>query len=471
MKPLWTLLFLALLVSPGFGQMSQDSLVLMNVNVVMAHEGKVVFNQSVIIEDGIITSIANSDHVPSAHKTNIIFAQGKYLIPGLWDMHVHTSFIAPPWDEKIIYPLYIANGITGVRDMGGDSELLKQRRTRIEKGELLGPHLYIGGPFLVDAKSDAQTISVKTPADARAAVDKLKNEGVDFIKILSRLSRDSYFAIADESKKDQIHFVGHVPSAISASEAAAAGQYSIEHLTGISLACSAQENELREKIGTAIANRDWSTYRHLNEEAATTYDDRKVATLFSSFVDHNTWQVPTLIWTKTQSTLDDSRWDTDPRLKYVPASVRKEWNRQEQLKQTPPDLLADSKNEATRSQQLVQKMLQAGVRFMAGSDGPDPFVFPGFSLHDELELLVQNGFTPAQVLEAATTNPATFMEKSGKYGSIEKSHSADLVLLEANPLEDIRNTRKIAAVVLGGKYYPRAELDKMLNQIEGLAKQ
>ena len=433
------------LVLPSVGE---DSLVIMNVSVVMPHGGKILRNQTVTIKNGIIISVADSSPV-SQNSQTVVDAKGKYLIPGLWDMHAHTSFISPVWDEKIIYPLYIANGITGVRDMGGDFELLKQRRARIEKGELLGPHLYIGGPFLIDAESDAQTISVKTPQEARAAVDKLKNEGADFIKILSRLSRDSYFAIAEESKKDHIHFVGHVPSTISALEASEAGQYSIEHLTGISLACSSQETDLQGKIKLATAKRDWFAYRGLfmsRLPGPTT--SKKPAKLFSAFVEHNTWQVPTLIWTKTQSALDDTKWDTDSRLKYAPESVRKEWDRQTLLKQTPPDILTNYKNEATRGSQLVKAMLKAKVRFMAGSDGPDPYVFPGFSLHDELELLVQSGFTPAQALEAATSNPAIFMEKTDKYGTIEKGHAADLVLLEANPLEDIRNTRKIAAVVL-----------------------
>jgi len=468
MKCLWTFVLVAFSICPSLGQKPADSLVLINVNLVKPGDGKVVRNQIVAIKAGIIISVTDSDRTPQS--STVIDAKGQYLVPGLWDMHVHTSFISPQWDEKIIYPLYLANGITGVRDMGGDFELLKQRRSKIEEGQLLGPHLYIAGPFLVDAESDAQTISVKTPKQARASVDKLKNENADFIKILSRLSRESYFAIAEESNKDHIHFVGHVPGTVTALEASTAGQYSIEHLTGISLACSSQETDLQGKIKSATTSRDWFAYRALHEQAAWTYDNQKAATLFSTFVEHNTWQVPTLIWTKAQSTLDDLKWDTDPRLKYVPASIRQEWDRKALLKQTPPDILREYKNEATRSPQLVKAMLKAGVHFMAGSDGPDPYVFPGFSLHEELELLVQSGFTPAQALEAATTNPAIFMEKSNKYGTIEKGHAADLVLLEANPLEDIRNTRKIAAVILGGKYYPRAELDKMLTQVESLAK-
>jgi imidazolonepropionase-like amidohydrolase len=244
--------------------LSPDSLIITDVNVVLPHEGKTVPHQLVVIKDGVITRVAHFDAIPITLHTAIIPGAGKYLITGLWDMHVHSAFIDPQWDEKLIYPLYIANGITGVRDMGGDFEQLKSRRERIEKAELLGPHLFIGGPFLINAKTDAQTISVKTPEDAKAAVDKVKNEGADFVKILSRLSRDSYFAIAEESKKNQIRFVGHVPDAISATEASNADQYSIEHLTGISLACSSQETELREKILAAMSTRDRKSVRIFN---------------------------------------------------------------------------------------------------------------------------------------------------------------------------------------------------------------
>jgi len=220
-----------------------------------------------------------------------------------------------------------------------------------------------------------------------------------------------------------------------------------------------------------MAKRDWTAVLTINQKASATFDEKKAAALFAGFVDHSTWQVPTLIWTKTQSTIDAAHWASDPRLKYVPASVRKEWDPKQITEQTPSAILGDYKNDAAHGPELVKAMLNRGVNFMAGSDGPDPFVFPGFSLHDELELLVAAGMTPAQALQAATIHPAQFMVKLDKYGLVEPDHVADLVLLEANPLEDIHNTRKIAAVVLGGKYYPREELDKMLVDVEALAKE
>jgi hypothetical protein len=448
---------------------SQEALIFTNVNVVDTRLGRIAPNMTVVVKKGRIEGIAKVGLIGQGHNFQVVNATGKYLIPGLWDMHVHSAFAPGAWDEKIIYSLYIANGVTGVRDMGGDPKLLEQRRQRIDRGELIGPHMILAGPFLDGGKSDAQIIAVTTPAEARAAVDGLKKRGVDFVKILSRLNRESYFAVAEESARQKLTFVGHVPDSVSASEASAAGQRSIEHLTGIMLACSSRESELRQQRLAARASHDSAAYVTATTQAMATYDRSKASALFIQFMDNTTWQVPTLVWTQANATLDDPNLKSDPRLKYVPASVRVEWDPGKLLKQTSPEEMANLKKEFSRYLELVDAMHRAGVPFMAGSDGPDPYVFPGFSLHDELELLVKSGFTSTQALQAATFNPALFLGKLDKYGVLEKGTAADLVLLEANPLEDIRNTRKIAAVVLGGKYYPREDLDKMLTQVEAAA--
>jgi imidazolonepropionase-like amidohydrolase len=353
--------------------------------------------------------------------------------------------------------------------MGGDFDVLEGRRKRIESGELLGPHLILAGPFLAGGNSDKQTIAVNTPEEARRAVDTVKKRGADFVKILSSVPRDSYFAIADEAAKEKISFVGHVPYSVSAREAVTAGQRSIEHLTGIQLACSSQEEELRAKGLAALANHDYAAYVKLGSQVMATYDQTKAQALFSQIVQHNTWQVPTLVWTVANSWSGDPQLETDARMKYVPATVRKQWNPEKLLQGMSPAELAALKAEAARAQELVKAMQEAGVPFLAGSDGPDPFVFPGFSLQDELEWLVKSGFTPWQALRAATFNPAVFLGKLESYGVVEKGRVADLVLLDANPLQDITNTRKIFGVVLGGKYYPRVVLDTMLEQVEKAA--
>jgi len=285
----------------------------------------------------------------------------------------------------------------------------------------------MAGPFLAAGKSDRQTIAVNTPEDARQAVDAVKKRGVDFVKILS-VSRESYFAVADESAKQAIPMVGHVPYSVSVREAAAAGQKSIEHLTGILLACSSREDELRAQGLAALAKRDYAAYQKLGPQIMSTYDPDKAGALFLQLAKSNTWQVPTLVWTEANSRIDDADLQSDPRLKYVPASVRGLWDPAKLREKTSPEELAALKAEAARDLELVKAMHGAGVRFMAGSDGPDPYVFPGFSLHDELEWLVKSGFTPLQALQSATFNPALFMSKMDKYGVVELQRAADLVL-------------------------------------------
>ena len=329
--------------------------------------------------------------------------------------------------------------------------------------------MILAGPFLAGGKSDRQTIAVNTPEEARRAVDTVKERGEDFVKILSNIPRDSYFAIADEAAKKKISFVGHVPYSVSVSEAVAAGQNSIEHLTGIMIACSSREADLRAQELTALASHDYATFQKLGSQVMATYDQTKAQRVISANRQEQYLAGANPGLDSGRSRIDDPKLESDPRLKYVPASVREEWKPAKLLKNTSPEELADLKVEAARAVQLVNGAHSAGGRFMAGTDGPDPYVFPGFSLHDEMEWLVQSGFTPFQALQAATFNSALFVAKLDKYGVAERDHTADLVLLDANPLEDIHNTRKIFGVVMGGKYYSRNALDKMLDQVEKLA--
>ena len=289
--------------------------------------------------------------------------------------------------------------------------------------------MFIAGPFLAMGKADAQTIPVPDAEDAKRAVDFVKADGFDFVKILSNVPRDSYFAIAEEATKQKITFAGHVPYSISAQEAANAGQRSIEHLSGILLACSSREEEIRKSELEALAARNYAAFSKLGGGILASYEPEKANKLFFAFTQHSTWQVPTLVWTMANSHLDNPELLNGPRLKYVPASIRKAWD-PAKLK-TSPEETALARAEAERDLQLVNDMRRHGVQFLAGSDGPDPFVFPGFSLHDELELLVRSGFTPLQALQAATFNPALFIQKLDQYGTIEKDHVADLVLLDA----------------------------------------
>jgi imidazolonepropionase-like amidohydrolase len=460
---------LALFSTRLHGQAGGDPevLIITNVDIVDTRQSLTNPDLTVIVRHGRIDSVAKHAMFTPSHKTQVVNGSGKYLIPGLWDMHAHSAGgPAAPWDSRIILPLYIANGVTGIRDMGGNLELLKQRKASIERGDLLGPHMFIAGPFLNGGKPYEYTLTTNTPDEARQAVDKLAREHVDFIKVLSDFSRAIYFAVADETKKQKLTFVGHVPDTVTAAEASDAGQRSIEHLSGLTLGCSREEAELRRRRTEAIQKGDNAAYHAASMRSLATYDPAKAQALFTEFKKNETWQVPTLSWWKMQSELGSAS-SSDPLLRYVPLSVRKskEWDPQQIKRNTPAVLFDDLDKAMARYIDLTRGLHDRGVPVLTGTDSPDPFVFPGFSLHDELELLVQSGFTPGQALRAATHNPAEFLGKLSDYGMVEKGLVADLVLLDGNPLVDIRNTRKISAVIVGGKLFLRKDLDKMLEDV------
>ena len=443
-----------------------EQLVFNNVNVIDTRYGDVLHNRTVVVGGGKIVSVAKIGLIATGRNVRMINATGKYLIPGLWDMHVHTGG-PDAWDERIIYPLYIADGVTGVRDMSGDPELLVKRRGRIASGEIVGPQLLIGGPFA----DNALTSSAATAEAARQKVQSSAKQGADFIEVSAGLSRESFLATTNEAARNKYRVAGQVPPSVSVAEASTSGQRSIEHMAGVLLACSSQEKELRDRELQAMAEHDAGALRATRLQAMSTYDSKKAWDLFVGMANNNTWQVPALVWSQARAMMANGNAEYSPELRYVPVSMRQQWEPGQVKQRTTADEASYIKKEAERDMGLADAMRRAGLQFMAGTSSPDAGLLPGASLHDELELMVKCGFTPLQALQAATFNPALFMVKLDKYGVVEKGHFADLVLLDANPLEDIRNTRKIAAVVLRGKYYSREDLHRMLAGVAALAGQ
>jgi imidazolonepropionase-like amidohydrolase len=419
-------------------------------------------DMTVVIDGKHIVELGNSREVHIPPQATVVDAHGKYLIPGLWDMHVHTVFGDwLPRNERVTLPLFVANGITGVRDMGSDLEVVKQWRAQIDAGKLLGPRMYIAGPMLDGpVPRFPSSAPVANAADGRRVVDELKAKGVDFIKIQSLIPRDGYFAAADEAKKIGITFVGHVPDAVRASEASNAGQKSIEHFTGIFEGSSSIEDQLI--VGPKSLGRNVSTF-----------DPERARQLIELMAKNQTWQVPTLVWERGQWLIDDIDLSHDPLTKYAPqAWTERTWPMfvKSILSDMDTDPLPVRKHFFQMELDMTLAMFRAGVPFMAGTDtAAGVHIFPGFSLHQELALFVQAGLTPMQALQTATRNPAQFMGRLGDMGTVEKGKLADLVLLDANPLDDIANTRSIRAVVLAGRYFDRADLDHMLKQVEKAA--
>src|SRR5215471_18395992 len=442
------------------------ALTLTHVTVIDTTGGPAKSDMTVVIAGNRIIEVPKS--------AEVVNANGKFLIPGLWDMHVH-------WYEKDYLPLFIANGVTGTRQMYG-VPVFQQWRKEIETGQLLGPHILIPSP-IVDGPKPVWpgSIAVANASEARQAVIQVKRSGADFVKVYSLLPRDAYFAIADESKKQAIPFEGHVPDSVTLEEASNAGQLTVEHLTGVLAACSTREAELlksAQESGAAIdagqlpnARFSGPEYRARQKLALETYSPQKAEAVFAELKKNHTWQCPTLTVLRSTAYSDNPSFANDPRLKYLPRDIVSSWNPKADpfLKKKTAEDWAVSKKVFSKDLELVGAMEQAGVEILAGTDTLNPYCLPGFSLHDELGLLVQSGLTSMQALQAATLNPARFMGRENDLGTVATGKIADLVLLDANPLEDIANTKKISAVVFGGKFFSRAALDEMLTKIEALA--
>jgi imidazolonepropionase-like amidohydrolase len=463
---------LALVVAPCYAEQSAagggaptGAVAITHVTVIDATGAPPQVDMTVIVADQHIAALGRSDGLRPPAQATIVEARGRYLIPGLWDMHVHEVFGDwLPRNEKVVPPLFVANGITGVRDMGGDLEVLKEWRARVAAGTLLGPRMIIAGPML-DGPTPRfpSSAPIANAADGRRVVDDLTRRGVDFIKIQSLIPRDGYFAAAEEAKRLGMIFVGHVPDAVRASEASNAGQKSIEHFTGIFEGCSTIE----DKLVTGTPRGPGPNVR--------TYDPGRAQRLIALMAKNRTWQVPTLVWERGQWLVDDIDLSHDPLTKYAPAAWKdRTWPMfvHDIMKTMDTDPLPVRKKFFQMELDMTLAMFRAGVPFMAGTDtAAGVHVFPGFSLHQELALFVRAGLTPMQALQTATRNPAEFMGRLKDLGTIEPGKLADLVLLDANPLDDIANTRRIRAVVLAGRYLDRTELDRMLKGVEDAAAQ
>jgi imidazolonepropionase-like amidohydrolase len=469
-----------ILVACSCSSAPPPSLAITHVTLIDATGAAAMPDTTVFIADEQIAAIGPSTSMSIPRGTKTLDATGKFLIPGLVDMHAHlTGAGEPSGSREFILPLMLANGITTVRDMGGDLDSLKTLRQEIERGKLVAPRIFFAGPYL-DGKPPffQPSLVVTNSAEASDDVHSLVSRGADFIKVQSNLSREAYFAIADICRRDHITFVGHVPDRVTAAEASDAGQRSIEHLTGVLRACSSDEAELMRKQFAAAPkkatpgqslNRELSWERELLES----YSEERAASLIAEFVRNQTWQVPTLILLRNDA-FPTPETDTshDARQKYIPLKVLANWEKgakgRDKGATAQEFLLRESLMQA--SLRIVGKMNAAGVPIMAGTDTTAPYVFPGSSLHEELALLVKAGLTPMQALQATTKMPAEFLGKLQTEGTVQQGKIADLVLLDANPLEDIHNSTKIRAVILRGKLLDRNVLDELLTKEENFAK-
>lgn len=470
MKKLLTLLLLAvsLLPAPLTAQTKEPALVFTHVTVVDVASGRAKPDTTVVVGGARIVALDRSGKVKVPRGGQVIDASGKFLIPGLWDMHAHSL---TDNRYKWVFPLLIANGVTGVRELGTDLpyERINQIRREILEGKLLGPRFGAATARILDGKGSAINVPmvVETADEARRLVREYHRHGMDFIKPYNLLSREVYLAIVDEAKRQKIPFAGHVPFSMTAAEVSDLGQISIEHFTDIFLSCSRDEAKLRRERQELAKTSPVGPGPLIETKAAATYDERKAAALFARFARNGTWVCPTIVFYLPVIT-EESKRASDDRLKYIPAPTEERWRNQ--LKQRTESVnLSDRKALHPKRLEIVRLMHRTGVRLLAGTDILNPYLYPGFSLHDELELFVEAGLSPLEALRTATINPARFFGREKEFGTVERGKLADLVLLEASPLEDISNTRRISAVVAGGRYLSKETLQKLLAEAEAAA--
>jgi hypothetical protein len=449
-------------------------LALTHVAVIDATGSPAQLEMTVIISGGYITALGPAAKVKIPVDARVIDASKKFLIPGLWDMHIHVddSELYPTHpsraDKEAVFPLLVANGVTGLRDMGGGLEQIQQWRTRIELGDLLGPRMFTPGP-LVDGKFPAWlgVMRVESETEARDAVRSLVRRGADFIKVYSSISPGPYFALADEAKRLGMVFAGHVPEQLSAAQASDAGQKSLEHMLNFPLDCSTREEEFRRDIAAKYDDpkADLPELFPGNAEVLSSYSRQKCLTLFARFARNGTWLCPTLhnSWRHAHNA-DPALFD-DERARFYPEVFREYWKaKTSEARRRSPKFVAQWQGYYELVRQMIPDAQRAGVVLLAGSDsGANEYSVPGFSLHDELAELVSAGLTPMQALQSATLNAARYLGVTDAFGSVEVGKIADLVLLEGNPLEDIRNTRKISAVVVNGKVFDKPDLQKLFD--------
>lgn len=434
-----------------------------HVTVIPMDRERVLRDRTVVVRDGIIAEVGDARRVRVPQGAARIDGRGKYLLPGLVDMHAHL-FSDDDFPDELgadELTLMLANGITTVRLMIGTPEHLALR-ARVERGELQGPTIYAASPQLTGSQRGAESNGrhVTTAEQARAAVRDFKAAGYDFIKLTNYITPEVYDAVNEEARAQGIRVVGHVDTRVGVRRALAAGQQ-IEHLDAYLESVLKDESPIKESVS------DVGLFRPKNWESLDYVDEAKVRQLARETARAGVYSTPTLTFFKitfgTGTTDEEIRARPDYRF-YTP-QMRERWHAAIKRIWANPPAEARRREYVRVRNLLVKEIHAAGGKIMAGSDSPEAFLLYGWSLHRELRSLVEAGLSPYAALEAATRTPAEYLRALDRQGTVTKGKRADLLLLDANPLEAIANTERRAGVMARGRWLPETELRATLDRI------
>ncbi|MFC2097936.1 amidohydrolase family protein [Bacteroidota bacterium] len=456
---------------------SAPSIIIKNVNVIDAVNG-LRTNQTVIISGNKIAEVGKISKIKDSSDATIIDAKGKYLIPGLWDAHVHLVFNRDI--EPVMFPLFIANGITSIRDTGGHLDLLKPLIKKAQQNEGTTPRVFVAGP-LIDGIPIVYDGSGGMPNLAIGAgtieyvihiVDSLADAGVNQIKAYEMLSPEVYRELVIRATKRGLLVTGHVPLSMDVVEASDLGLRGMEHMRNLEMSCSSDFDSLLSArkqmilVGKKLSGSRLRSSMHSAQRqyAIRTQDTERRNYVLKTLAKNDTWQTPTLTIVASGANRVYARESWRDYYRYLPEPVRSQWTNNG-LRNSKGSASESSVAFASWAYDMVKAISDAGINIMAGTDSPIAYLTPGYSLHEELRLLVGSGLTTMQAIEAATIRPAQFFGIDNELGTIEKGMLADLVLLDANPLENINNTRTIRAVIKNGNLLDRDALDGILEKL------
>ena len=454
--------FLALLI--GFQLFSLEAgIVIENITLIDAKNGTRT-NQTVSIENGVIQSIGSAKL--DMEDSQIIDGEGKYLIPGLWDAHVHLTFI-PEIDHETHFKLYLKNGVTSIRDTGAILSKLQPSLNFIEENPNTTPRLFYAGPLIDGADRVYKgmepgfpnlSIGIDETSNIPEVVDGLLKEGVSFLKSYEMLTRETYLELLKVAGQNGLRVTVHVPLSIDLEEAIEAGLGGMQHVRNMDLACAKDADNLLDdrqvslENEASIAGSALRTHIHSSQRyyAIDNTDDERCLRIIMKLSEYGVFQTPTL----TINTFDSRRFYADPKWREtyqeLPEAAENNWM-QGSLKLANIDVTKNAKKFDAWSLSLVNKMHQEGVKIIAGTDTPIGYLTPGYSLHKELELLSEAGLSNMDVLRSATITPAEFFGMENQMGTIEVGKLADLVILDKNPLMSISNTQSIHSVIVKGQ--------------------